>query len=94
MSTQITAAKKMLKPPPPPPPAAQTPVFGTTTLSTQCRSINIHHLRGEKSEERRLCPLQWKKAGENTSLYLSYFLSDFLVLLQYFETLTEDAKIK
>ena len=54
----------------------QTPVFGTTTLTTQSLSISIHHLRREKYEKKEIKPFTMK---ENISLYLSYFLSDFLV---------------
>ena len=64
----------MLKPASP-----QTPVFGTTTLTTQCLSISIHHLRREKYEEKEIKRFTMKKAEENISIYLSYFISDFLV---------------
>ena len=66
----------MLKPASP-----QTPVFGTTTLTTQCLSISIHHLRREKYEEKEIKRFTMKKAEENISIYLSYFISDFLVFL-------------
>lgn len=66
----------MLKHTPPTP--SQTPVFGTNPRTTQWLSISIQQLR-EKYEEKEIKPFEWKKAEENISIYLSYFLSDFLV---------------
>ena len=66
----------MLKPASP-----QTPVFGTTTLTTQCLSISIHHLRREKYEEKEIKRFTMKKAEENIFIYLSYLYPIFSFFL-------------
>ena len=76
----------MLKPAPSPPHPPQTPVLSTNPLTTQCLLVSIQQLRRKNIKKRRLSPLQWKQTEEHI------FLSDFLVLLQYFETLTKMLK--